>query len=55
MCEDVPIMIANVQVPIDFVILEIPEDDNLSIILGTPFLNSAGVVISCIEARLHSM
>jgi hypothetical protein len=40
-CEDVPIMIANVQIPTDFVILEMPEDDNLSIILGRPFLNTA--------------
>jgi hypothetical protein len=32
-CEDVPIMIANVKIPTDFVILEIPKDDNFSIIL----------------------
>jgi hypothetical protein len=36
-CEDVPIMISNVQIPTNFVILEIPKDDNLSIILGRPF------------------
>ena len=28
----------------DFVVLEMPEDDNMSIILGRPFLNTAGAV-----------
>jgi hypothetical protein len=51
-CEDVPIMIANVQIPTDFVILEMPEDDNLSIILGRPFLNTAGAVINCTESKV---
>ena len=31
----------------DFVILDIPEDDSMSIILGRPFLNTAGAVIDC--------
>ena len=51
-CEDVPIMIANVPIPTDFVILEMPEDDNLSIILGRPFLNTAGAEINCTEGKL---
>jgi hypothetical protein len=51
-CEDVPIMIANVQIPTDFVILEMPEDDNLSIILSRPFLNTAGAVINCTERKV---
>jgi hypothetical protein len=33
-CEDVPIMIANVQISTNFVILEMPEYDNLFIILN---------------------
>ncbi|KAK1693735.1 hypothetical protein QYE76_010432 [Lolium multiflorum] len=31
----------------DFVVLEMPEDDNMSIILGRPFLNTARAVIDC--------
>ena len=31
----------------DFVILDIPEDDSMSIILGRPFLNIVGAVIDC--------
>ena len=51
-CEDVPISIANVLIPTDFIILEMPEDDNLSIILGRPFLNTAGAVINCTESKV---
>ncbi|KAM3280624.1 hypothetical protein ACQJBY_047437 [Aegilops geniculata] len=46
-CEDVPIVVANVTILTDFVILDIPEDDSMSIILGRPFLNTAGAVIDC--------
>jgi hypothetical protein len=51
-CENVPVMIANVQIPTDFVILEMPEDDNLSIILGRPFVNTPGAVIDCTKSKV---
>jgi hypothetical protein len=51
-CEDVPIMIANAQIPTDFVILEMSEDDNLSIILGRPFLNTEWIVRNCTESKV---
>ena len=38
---------ANVTILTDFVILDIPEDDSMSIILGRPFLNTEGAVIDC--------
>src|SRR6266511_4695686 len=44
-CEYVPIVVANVTILTDFVILEMPEDDNMSVILGRPFLTTAGAVI----------
>ena len=50
-CEDVPVVVANVTILTDFVILEMLEDDNMSIILGRPFLNTAGAVIDCNKAR----
>ena len=43
-CEDVPIVVANVTILMNFVILDIPEDDSMSIILGRPFLN---IIIDC--------
>src|SRR6187401_1362368 len=46
-CEDVPVVVANVTILTDFVILDIPEDNSMSIILGRPFLNTAGAVIDC--------
>ena len=51
-CEDVPIVVANVTILTDFVILEMPEDDNMSIILGRPFLNTTGVVIDCNKSKV---
>ena len=46
-CEDVHVVVENVTILTDFVILDIPEDDSMSIILGRPFLNTAGAVIDC--------
>ena len=50
-CEDVPVVVANVTILTDFVILEMPEDDNMSIILGRPFLNMQGLLLIAIEAK----
>ena len=46
-CEDVPVVVVNVTILTDFVILDIPEDNSMSIILGRPFLNIRGAVIDC--------
>ena len=51
-CEDVPVVVANVTILNDFVILEMPEDDNMSIILGRPFLNTAGAIIDCNKSKI---
>jgi hypothetical protein len=51
-CEDVPVVVANVTILTDFVILEMPEDHNMSIILGRPFLNTAGAVIDCNKRKV---
>ena len=45
-------MVANVTILTDFVILEMPEDDNMSMILGRPFLNTAGDVIDCNKRKV---
>ena len=50
--EDVPVVVANVTILTDFVILEMPEDDTMSIILGRPFLNTAGAVIDCNKSKV---
>jgi hypothetical protein len=53
-CEDVPVQVANnCLILTDFVVLEMPKDDNISIILGRPFLNTAGAVIDCNQGKVN--
>jgi hypothetical protein len=55
-CENVPVQVANnCLILTDFVMLEMPEDDNMSIILGRPFLNTAGAVIDCNQGKVTLM
>jgi hypothetical protein len=52
-CEDVPVQVANnFLILTNFVVLEMPEDDNMSIILGRPFLNTAGAIIDCNQGKV---
>src|SRR3954465_12618249 len=52
-CEDVPVQVAhNCLILTDFVVLEMPEDDNMSIILGRPFRNTTGAVINCNQGKV---
>ena len=46
-----PVVVANVTILTDFVTLEMPKDDNMSIILGKPFLNTARYVIDCNKSK----
>ncbi|XP_021750719.1 uncharacterized protein LOC110716414 [Chenopodium quinoa] len=43
--EDVPLKIREFAIPVDFIVLEIAEDDNIPIILGRPFLATSGALI----------
>jgi hypothetical protein len=52
-CENVPVQVANnCLILTDFVVLEMPEDDNMSIILGRPFLNTTGAIIDCNQGKV---
>ncbi|KAG7648633.1 Aspartic peptidase domain superfamily [Arabidopsis thaliana x Arabidopsis arenosa] len=51
--EDVPVMINGVEVPIDFVVLEMDEESNDPLILGRPFLASAGAVIDVKQGKIN--
>src|SRR3954466_15535733 len=51
-CEDVPVEVANCLILTDFVVLDMPEDGSMSIILGIPFLNSAGAIIVCNKGKV---
>ena len=50
--EDVPVQVGRVFVPCDFVIMEMEEDAKVPLILGRPFLKTAGVVIDMKDGRL---
>ena len=49
-CEDVPVVVANVTILTDFVILDIPEEDSMSFILGRPFLILQGLLLIATKA-----
>ena len=53
MTSQMPVVVANVTILTDFLILEMPEDDNMSIILCRHILNNAGAVIDCNKITFH--
>ncbi|XP_056691677.1 uncharacterized protein [Spinacia oleracea] len=50
--EDVPVRVGKFYIPVDFVVLDIAEDNQIPIILGRPFLHTAGAVIDVKKGRL---
>ncbi|KAJ9565613.1 hypothetical protein OSB04_001579 [Centaurea solstitialis] len=50
--EDLPLQVGNFIIPCDFVVLEMVEDVNTPIILGRPFLATAGAIIDVKNGRL---
>ncbi|XP_074313771.1 uncharacterized protein LOC141648964 [Silene latifolia] len=50
--EDVSVKVGNFYIPADFVVLDIPEDQQMPIILGRPFLAIGDVNISVKEGKL---
>ncbi|XP_073526517.1 uncharacterized protein [Phyllobates terribilis] len=43
--EDIPIQIGKFYIPVDFIVLDIPADSPIPIIVGRPFLATAGALI----------
>ena len=50
--EDVPIKVGNFFIPVDFVVLEMEEDTSIPILLGRPFLATAGAIIDVKNGKL---
>ena len=50
--EDVPVKVGKFYIPVDFVVLDMEEDAHIPIILGRPFLHTAGAVIDVKNGRL---
>ncbi|XP_074301463.1 uncharacterized protein LOC141632855 [Silene latifolia] len=50
--EDVPVKVGKFFIPVDFIVLDIAEDTRTQIILGRPFLCTAGAIIDVKLGRL---
>ena len=50
--EDVPMKVGDYFMPGDFIILEMEEDQHIPIILGCPFLATAGVIIDVKRGKI---
>ncbi|XP_078156037.1 uncharacterized protein LOC144551795 [Carex rostrata] len=50
--EDVPVQVGKYFVPVDFVVMEMEEDKEVPIILGRPFLRTAGAIIDVSQGTL---
>ena len=50
--EDVPVRVGKFYIPVDFVVLDMQEDSQIPIILGRPFLHTAGAVIDVKSGKL---
>ncbi|XP_058003695.1 uncharacterized protein LOC131180099 [Hevea brasiliensis] len=50
--ENIPIKVGKFFIPVDFIILEMEEDVQIPIILGRPFLATAGAIIDIKNGRL---
>ncbi|XP_021734960.1 uncharacterized protein LOC110701655 [Chenopodium quinoa] len=50
--EEVPLRIGGFTIPVDFIVLEIEEDDHIPIILGRPFLATSGALIDVKGGRI---
>jgi len=51
--EDLPIKINGVEVPTDFVVLEMDEEPKDPLILRRPFLASAEAIIDVKKGKIH--
>ncbi|XP_021719499.1 uncharacterized protein LOC110687192 [Chenopodium quinoa] len=50
--EDVPVRVGKFYIPVDFVVLDMAEDTQIPIILGRPFLHTAGAIIDVKNGKL---
>jgi hypothetical protein len=50
--EDILVKIEGIYIPADFVVVDIEEDDDVPIILGRPFLATAGAIVDVKNGRI---
>jgi len=50
--EDIPVKVGEIYIPVDFVVMEMEEDNQVPILLGRPFLATARAIIDVKNGRL---
>ncbi|XP_039690611.1 uncharacterized protein [Medicago truncatula] len=50
--EDIPVKIEGIYIPTDFMVVDIEEDHDVPIILGRPFLATAGAIVDVKNGRI---
>ncbi|XP_058753017.1 uncharacterized protein LOC131626203 [Vicia villosa] len=50
--EDIPVKISQLYIPTDFIVMDIKEDDEISILLGRPFFSTFGAIIDVKKGNL---
>ncbi|XP_074314097.1 uncharacterized protein LOC141649303 [Silene latifolia] len=50
--EDIPLMVGKLVIPCDFYVMDMPEDNNVPIILGRPCLATGGAMIDVKSGKL---
>jgi len=50
--EDIPVEVGGIYIPTDFVVLDMDEDDQVPILLGRPFLVTAGAIVDVKGGRI---
>ncbi|KAL0745151.1 hypothetical protein Bca101_101008 [Brassica carinata] len=51
--EDLPLMVGNFEIPTDFVVLEMGEEAQDPLILGRPFLATAGAIVNVRQGKIY--
>jgi hypothetical protein len=51
--EDLPLQVGKFYIPVDFIVIEMDEDSDTPLILGRPFLNTAGTYIDVRGGKTH--
>jgi len=50
--EDIPVKVGGIYIPIDFIVMEMDEDFQVSILLGRPFLTTAGAIFDVEHGKM---
>jgi len=50
--EDIPVEVGGIYIPTDFIVLDMDDDDQVPILIGRPFLATAGAIVDVKGGRI---